>query len=260
MVAPCSFFILGHEKTSGGLRERKGKGRKGSRLVGWLRFGFCSGCLVGRFVLGWRSVFPLFPCCVWVLACFLYVLHAIIVLLGWVSGVLSSVFSRFSVFGFSGSRSGVSVSALSAAAALVPAGSSVVVGCARGVDGFFRRAFPGASVFSASSFGVGRASFARRSAACVRAVAAAGGLWVSFPASPCPAGLRPSASSSGAFCGLRSGSWASLSLALGSGVPCLVFSPAGVPSGWGLSPVPGCPGWFACASALGVAPRQLSLF
>ena len=215
--------------------------------------------LVASF-FGWRSVFPLFPCCVWFLACFLRGCRVIIVLSGWVLVLLSSDFSRFSAFGFSGSRSGVSPSVLSSVVPLVPAGSSVFVGCARGVDGFFCGAFPGASVFSASSFGVGRASFARRSAACVRAVAAAGGLWVSFPASPCPAGLRPSASSSGAFCGSRSGSWASLSLALGSGVPCLVFSPAGVPSGWGLSPVPGCSGWFACASALGVAPRQLSLF
>ena len=270
---------MGHEKTSGGLRKRKREGREGCRLVGWLRFRFCSGCSVGRFVLGWRRRLVLCwgsgfwflgggsspPVSPFSLLCLGFGLffrgcRAIIVVLGWVSDVLSSVFSRFSAFGFSGSRSGVSSSVLASVVGLVPAGSSVFLGCARGVDGFFRGAFPGASVFSASSFGVGRASFARRSAACVGAVAAAGGLWVSFPSSSCPAGLRPSASSSGAFCGSGSGSWASLALALGSGVPCLVFSPAGVPSGWGLSPVPGCPGWFGCAAALGVAPRQLSLF
>ena len=176
--------------------------------------------------------------------------------------MLSSIFSRFSSFGFSGSRAGVPASVLSSVPALVPAGSAVVVGCARGVDEFFRGAFPSARVFRAADFGRGRGSFAARSVAVVRAVAAAGGLWVSFPASPCPAGLLPAASSSRAFCGAGSGTWASLSFALGSGVPCLVFSSAGVPAGWGLSPVPGCSGWFGCPAALGLSPAyvQLALF
>ena len=174
--------------------------------------------------------------------------------------LLSSVFSRFSAFGFSGSRSGVPVSSLSPVVGLVPSGSFVFTGCARGVDAFFRAAFPGASVFSAAAFGRGRGAFAARSVACVRAVASAGGLWVSFPASPCPAGLLPSAASSRCFGGFAAGTWSSLALALGLGVPCLVFSPCGVPRGWGLSPVAGSPGWFGCAVALGSAPVQLSLF
>lgn len=181
---------------------------------------------------------------------------------GLVLPVLSSVFSRFSSFGFSGSRSGVSPAVLSSVVGLVPSGSAVFVGCAAGVDGFFRGAFPSAVVFSVSSgrWGRGRGAFAGRSAACVRAVSAAGGLWVAFPALGCPAGLVPSASSSRCFCGSGSGSWASLAFALGSGVPCLVFAPAGVPAGWGFSSVPGCPGWFGCPVALGSAPVQLSLF
>jgi hypothetical protein len=176
--------------------------------------------------------------------------------------MLSSVFSRFSAFGFSGSRSGVSASVLSSVLGFVPPGSSVFVGCASGVDGFFRSAFPSAAVFSVSSglWGAGRGAFAGRSAACVRAVSAAGGLWVAFPSSGCPAGLVPSSSSSRCFCGSGSGSWASLAFALGLGVPCLVFSPSGVPVAWGFSPVPGCPGWFGCSVALGSAPVQLSLF
>ena len=174
--------------------------------------------------------------------------------------MLSAIFSRFSAFGFSGSRSGVSASVLSSVVGLVPSSSQVFIGCARGVDAFFRAAFPSAEVFRASSFGRGRGSFAARSVAVVRAVSERGGLWVSFPASPCPAGLLPSASSSKAFCGTKSGTWGSLALALGLGVPCLVFSPAGVPAGWGLSAVPDCPGWFGCAVALGSAPVQLSLF
>lgn len=181
--------------------------------------------------------------------------------------MLSDIFARFSCFGFSGSRApggAIAVSALSATAAAVPAGSRVVVGCARGVDAFFRTAFPDAEVFEVASgrWGVGRGAFAARSVACVRAVAAAGGLWVSFPASACPSGLSPSASSSRCFSGSGSGSWASLAFALGSGVPCLVFCPGEVPSGWGLAPVPGAPGWFGCQVALGSgsAVVQLSLF
>jgi hypothetical protein len=175
--------------------------------------------------------------------------------------VVSSVFSRFSVFGFSGSRSSVPAGC-SVAAAAVPVGSRVVVGCARGVDEFFRGEFPSASVFSASSFGAGRGSFARRSVAVVSSVASRGGLWVSFPASPCPPGLFPSSSSSRCFCGSGSGSWGSLAFALGSGVPCLVFlGSLPVPSGWGLFPVSGSPGWFGCGVVCCVSPPlQLCLF
>jgi hypothetical protein len=178
--------------------------------------------------------------------------------------MLSNIFSRFSSFGFSGSRTwAASLCPLQLAASLVPSGASVSVGCASGVDQFFRGEFPQASVFSVASgqWGSGRGAFAARSAACVRSVASVGGLWVAFCSSPCPAGLVPSASSSRAFSGSGSGSWASLAFALGSGVPCLVFSPAGVPSGWGLSAVPGSTGWFGCPLALGSpVPVQLALF
>lgn len=178
--------------------------------------------------------------------------------------MLDRVFHRFNAFGFSGSRKeGVPTSALSSVVGFVPSKSQVFVGCAAGVDAYFRSAFSLAVVFSVASgqWGVGRGAFAGRSIACVRAVSAAAGLWVSFPSSPCPPGLLPSASSSRCFCGLSAGTWSSLAFALGSGVPCLVFSPVGVPPGWGLSPLPGCPGWFGCSVVLG-APRpvQLSLF
>ena len=94
--------------------------------------------------------------------------------------LLSKVFARFSAFGFSGSRSGVSVSVLSSVVGFVPFGSAVFVGCARCVDQFFRVAFPSAVVFSVASgrWGTGRGAFAGRSTACVRAVSAAAGLWV----------------------------------------------------------------------------------
>jgi hypothetical protein len=179
--------------------------------------------------------------------------------------MFSVIFDRYTCFGFSGSRKwGQSPAPLSAAAAAVPPGSRVLVGCAGGVDAFFRSAFPDAQVFAVSSgqWGVGRGAFAARSVACVRAVSAAGGLWVSFPSSPCPAGLVPSSSQSRCFSGSGSGSWASLAFALGSDLPCAVFlGSLPVPLAWGLSPVPGLPGWFGCSVVVGrPVPLQLSLF
>ena len=176
---------------------------------------------------------------------------------------LPTIFSRFCAFGFSGSRSSVPFGAAYRVVSLVPESASVFVGCASGVDAFFRSRFPSATVLQASSFGSSRGIFAARSVAVVRAVAAADGLWVCFPSSPCPAGLLPSASSSRAFCGAGSGSWASLAFALGSGVPCLVFlGSVPCPAGWGLSPMPGWSGWFGCSVALNIRTphRQLSLF
>lgn len=148
---------------------------------------------------------------------------------------------------FSGSRSVLPPAAVWAAAvAAVPAAAAVFVGCARGVDLACRVAFPGASVWFASAFGSGRASFARRSVAVVRAAAgSASPVFLSFPGAACPAGVFPSSVSSRCFCGAGSGSWASLAFAVGSGVPSFVFLPAGVaaPAGWGLVPLGG--GWFA---------------
>ena len=94
---------------------------------------------------------------------------------------------------------------------------------------------------------------AARSVAFVQALAARDGVLVSFPSSPCPAGLLPSSSSSRTFCGLGSGSWASLALAIGRGVSCFVYAPFGVPSGWGL--VACGSGWFSfapCGCQLGL--------
>lgn len=173
---------------------------------------------------------------------------------------MEKIIASASVVGFSGARSPApgAAAAVALAAAAVAPGAVVCVGCQRGVDEFARSAFPGARVFRASSFGAGRGSFAARSVACVRAVAVPGGLWVSFPASACPAGLAPSPSSSRCFCGAGSGSWASLAFAVGLGVSSLVWLPAGVspPVGWGFSPVGG--GWFSFVPA--VAPVQLSFF
>lgn len=159
--------------------------------------------------------------------------------------------------GFSGSRSpsAASLSALSSVAGAVSSGAVVVVGCAAGVDLSARGLFPSAVVLSVASgaFGSGRSAFARRSVACVSRVASAGGVWVSFPSSPCPPGLVPSSVSSRCFSGSGSGSWASLAFAAGSGLSCLVFLPSGVAAPSWLVPVGG--GWFSFSP-----PVQLSLF
>jgi hypothetical protein len=105
---------------------------------------------------------------------------------------LPTIFSRFSAFGFSGSRSSVpSFGAASRVVSLVPASASVFVGCAPGVDEFFRSSFPSATVLQASSFGSGPGAFAARSVAVVRAVAAADGLWVCFLVLPAPLACYP---------------------------------------------------------------------
>jgi hypothetical protein len=146
--------------------------------------------------------------------------------------------SSFGCVGFSGSRSpgAESVAAVRVALSRVAPGAAVLVGCAAGVDAVVRAAVPPSRLQVFSVGFAGRGAFAARSAACVRAVAAAGGCWVSFPSVPCPAGLLPATSSSRCFCGAGSGSWASLAFARGLGLPCLVFLPAGVaaPVGWGL--------------------------
>lgn len=170
---------------------------------------------------------------------------------------MSRLLSSASASAFSGARCPHpdSLVALRKAVAAVPPSARVLVGCCRGVDAAVRSLVPRAEVFRASSFGSGRSSFARRSCAVVSAAAAAGGVFVSFPSSSCPAGLLPSAFSSACFCGLGSGSWASAAFAVGSGVPVLLFLPPGVlpPAGWGF--VSGGRGWFLAEPA----PCQLSL-
>ncbi|NJP11673.1 MAG: hypothetical protein HC866_21215 [Leptolyngbyaceae cyanobacterium RU_5_1] len=163
-----------------------------------------------------------------------------------VPGPVAAALGSAPALGFSGSRSAVPpvlgpVLGLASVAA-VP----VLVGCAKGVDQAVRSAFessPRLVVFAASSFGRGRGSFATRSVELVRSLFASQGVLFSFPSSPCPLGLLPSSSASGAFSGSGSGSWASLALAVGLGVRCFVFAPFGVPSGWGFVSVGS--GWWS---------------
>ena len=143
-------------------------------------------------------------------------------------------------------------------------GCAVVTGCAAGIDAAARLAAPSAVVLRASAFAAPgappQAALVARSVAAVRRVAAGpAGLWLSAPGRLCPPGLSPSASPSACFSGSGSGSWASLALAAGLGVPALVWLPAGVsaPPGWGLAPLASSAagGWWRSAP-----PTQTSLF
>lgn len=164
---------------------------------------------------------------------------------------LSGLLLGSGLVGFSGSRGLPPAVASSVVCLRFRSVGLSLVGCAAGVDWCFRAGLSGAAgsvqVFAAASFGVGRGSFAARSVAFVRALATGDGVLVSFPSSPCPAGLRPWASASRCFSGLGSGSWASLAFAIGSGVPCWVYSPCGVPSSWGFVAAGG--GWFSFVPA-----------
>ncbi len=162
--------------------------------------------------------------------------------------VLSGLLASAPVVGVSGSRapSPASASVCRWAVRQLAPSSSVVVGCAAGIDGVVRALRPSASVVRASAFGSGPGALAARSTAVVRAVAVGGptALWLAFPSSPCPAGVVPSRQSSACFSGSGSGTWASLALAVGLGVPALAFLPPGVsaPAAWPLAAVPGCAG------------------
>jgi hypothetical protein len=182
----------------------------------------------------------------WALRCFLFFFFFSVMFAALPSPLVSAL-SRSSAVGFSGSRSVLPPAVVSSAVfASVPASSSVLVGCAPGLDRCARLAFPSAVVFSVSSFGSGRGAFARRSVAFVSALSAASApVLVSFPGASCPPGLVPSSASRSCFCGLGSGSWASLAFAVGLGVPCFVWLPPGVsfPSWWSAVALGG--GWFA---------------
>jgi hypothetical protein len=128
-------------------------------------------------------------------------------------------------------------------AAVAGSGRGIAVGCAPGADALVRAAAPGARGCSASDYGSGRWASAARSQALVRAVLASGagaGL-VGFVAGPCPGGIKPSHRwRSGET---PSGSWSTLALGVGLGLPVVVFA-----CGWEWSP-PAWPGTWARAGS-----------
>lgn len=180
------------------------------------------------------------------------------------------------MIGFVGSRrlpSGFAGLVRRVVLAFVRSGADIAVGCSDGADavvirsvveagaasrlsvfavgdrlgnGFWRlSAFPavcvardaGARVFwrAGGVFGSLRVRLARRSEALVRAVAASPGRrgLVAFVSSPCPLDVAPSAR----FAGRGSGSWGAVALAVGLGLPVVVFpcglGPSALPGWWG---------------------------
>lgn len=114
------------------------------------------------------------------------------------------------------------------------AGRGVAVCSGAGASAFVRSACSSAGVFSPSFSG--RGALPARASACVRACVAAGSgsAWVAFVTGPCPAGVLPARS----WCSGRptSGSWSEVALAVGLGLPVVVFwcasGPAALPA-WG---------------------------
>ncbi len=158
--------------------------------------------------------------------------------------------SQFSSFGFAGRRSGAGVPVARALAASLPVGAAVFATCGRGVQAV-GAAVPGAVVFRQSSPAFSglapRARFAIRAAAFVAALAAAPSpVLLVWPGVPAPFGLLPQfGRKRWQSCG--SGSWSEMAVAVGWGLPVVVFGhrppaparPVSVSgfSGWLVSPV-----------------------
>lgn len=126
--------------------------------------------------------------------------------------------------GFGGSRSlGAAWAGLvgRVVLAVARAGRGVAVCSGAGASAFVRSACPSAVVFSPSFDGPG--SLPARASACVRSCVASGpgSAWVAFVTGPCPAGVAPAS----AWRAGRpaSGSWSEVALAVGLGLPVVVF-------------------------------------
>ncbi len=165
---------------------------------------------------------------------------------------MSFSLSAFSVVGFSGRRfCSASVAGLVGRVVRgLPSSVSVAAGCALGVDAAARSACSASGsapsrscrVFSAASFaGSFRGRLVARSCAFVRFLASAGGCLVVFPGRVCPARVVPGSSW---VSGGGSGSWASAALAVGLGVPVVVWLPGGVSAPSWLRPLAGFSGWW----------------
>jgi hypothetical protein len=138
----------------------------------------------------------------------------------------TTMLHSFNALCFSGSRSFVPQGFEGLLASVSPS-ASIYVGCAGGVDASVRLFFGSrCTVFHASEFGKGRASFVRRSVACVSACAAHSGVrgFVVAPAMPAPPSFALPSAKKWVSCG--SGSWSSLGIAFSLGLQCFVVAPA----------------------------------
>ena len=151
-----------------------------------------------------------------------------------------------SAVGFSGSRSlsaGWAPLVRRVVCAVSASGASVLVGCAAGADALVRASCFDAQVFSARSLFPQlplRAALAARSVALVQALVPDGQL-VAFTGGPCPAYIFPGRQWESGM--PPSGTWSTLALAAGLGLPAFLFwcaaGPAALPDWpcWSWSPV-----------------------
>jgi len=142
--------------------------------------------------------------------------------------------------------------------AVARAGRGVAVCSGAGASAFVRSACPSALVFSPSFDGPG--ALPARASACVRSCAASGSgaAWVAFVTGPCPAGVVPASSWRAGRPG--SGSWSEVALAVGLGLPVVVFWCApGAPAlpAWGGAWVPAGSGVWASGWRFVSASRPL---
>jgi hypothetical protein len=141
-------------------------------------------------------------------------------------------FSDYTHIAFSGSREGCPESLIESIATKIPPNTQILVGCARGVDAQVRAIYPDAKVYRATDYKAETypAKLAMRSSAMVADIHAAGGCLIAVPMKPCPPKVKPCTtwrSSAG------SGTWGTIALAAGLGVPTAVWLPESIqPPDW----------------------------
>jgi hypothetical protein len=152
--------------------------------------------------------------------------------------------SDYSHVAFSGSRHGCPQGLLDAIAKKIQPDVKILVGCAYGVDAQVRAVYPDATVYEAADFDAPTwpAKLAKRSAAMVTDVHAAGGCLIAIPMAPCPPKVEPCTawkSSQG------SGTWGTIALAAGLGVPTVFHLPLGLAApDWDDRAIQVSSGWF----------------
>jgi hypothetical protein len=139
---------------------------------------------------------------------------------------------KLSAIAFSGSRNGCPETPLKQAIARIRPGAEVSVGCARGVDAQVRELVPHANVFRASDYPGKTVSvqLASRSAAMVEHIETLNGGLIAFPMKECPSMVEPCRAWK--YAG-GSGTWGTIALAVGLGVPTIIWLPPAIaPPRW----------------------------
>lgn len=152
--------------------------------------------------------------------------------------------SDYNYVAFSGSRHGCPQGLLEAIAKQIRPDATILVGCARGVDAQVRAVYPDACVFRAGQFG-GESypeKLVARSCAMVSAVRDLHGCLIALPMKSCPPMVEPC--EEWRYSG-GSGTWGTIALAAGTGVPTVFWLPRGIAApSWGDRVSEVSNGWF----------------